>query len=142
MEKGSRAAGKSGSSTPARAGPILIADLPTAWDEAHETFTSLQKCVYERKDLGLSRESDEMMVCDCVFDKRESIRGVVLARVSRGLRELCMLGAGTVAPGGSRNVMMRGGEGTPRRGAPRKKARIAPIEGEELGALTYRRLAR
>jgi len=70
--------GKSSSSTPARAGPILIDDLPTAWDEAHETFTSLEKCVYERKDLGLSRESDEMMVCDCVFDKRECARCVVV----------------------------------------------------------------
>jgi hypothetical protein len=53
-------------------GPILIDDLPTAWDEAHETFVTLEKCVYERKDMGLSRESDEMMVCDCSYDKRES----------------------------------------------------------------------
>jgi hypothetical protein len=52
-------------------GPILIPDLPIAWDEAHETFETLEKCVYERKDLGLSRESDEMMVCDCSFNKRE-----------------------------------------------------------------------
>ena len=52
-------------------GPILIDDLPTAWDEAHETFVTLEKCVYERKDMGLSKESDEMMVCDCSFDKRE-----------------------------------------------------------------------
>lgn len=54
-------------------GPILIDDLPTAWDEAHETFETLEKCVYERKDLGASREADEMMVCDCTFDRRESI---------------------------------------------------------------------
>ena len=54
--------------------PILIDDLPTAWDDAHETFDVLEQCVYERKDLGLSREQDEMMVCDCVYDKRESQR--------------------------------------------------------------------
>lgn len=52
--------------------PILIDNLPLAWEAAHETFETLEKCVYERKDLGLSKESDEMMVCDCVYDKRES----------------------------------------------------------------------
>ncbi|WWD19848.1 hypothetical protein CI109_104315 [Kwoniella shandongensis] len=51
------------------AGPTLIDDLPTAWDEAHETFETLEKCVYERKDMGLSKENDEMMVCDCVWDR-------------------------------------------------------------------------
>ncbi len=51
--------------------PVLISHLPTAWEEAHEGFDELEKCVYERKDLGLSREQDEMMVCDCVFDRRE-----------------------------------------------------------------------
>ena len=51
--------------------PILIDHLPTAWDEAHETFEGMEKCVYERKNLGLSREQDEMMVCDCVYDKRK-----------------------------------------------------------------------
>lgn len=51
--------------------PRLCLDLPTAWDEAHETFEVLERCVYERKELGLSREQDDMMVCDCVFDKRE-----------------------------------------------------------------------
>lgn len=49
----------------------LIDDLPVAWDEAHETFVALERCVYETKKLGLSREQDEMMVCDCVYDKRE-----------------------------------------------------------------------
>lgn len=49
-------------------GPPLIADLPLAWEPALETFESLDRCVYERKDLGLSREQDEMMVCDCSFD--------------------------------------------------------------------------
>lgn len=53
--------------------PLLIDDLPTAWDEAHQSFVALDKCVYETKGLGLSREQDEMMVCDCVYDKRESI---------------------------------------------------------------------
>lgn len=62
-------------------GPILIDDLPTAWDEAHETFVTLEKCVYERKDMGLSRESDEMMVCDCSFDKRESSRRFVVVHL-------------------------------------------------------------
>ena len=52
--------------------PILIDDLPTAWDEAHRSFVALDKCVYDTKGLGLSREQDEMMVCDCVYDKRES----------------------------------------------------------------------
>ena len=51
--------------------PILIDDLPTAWDDAHRSFVALDKCVYETKGLGLSREQDEMMVCDCVYDKRE-----------------------------------------------------------------------
>ncbi|WVW86390.1 hypothetical protein I302_108436 [Kwoniella bestiolae CBS 10118] len=51
--------------------PQLIDDLPIAWDEAHETFTSLDKCHYESKGLGLSREQDEMMVCDCVYDKHD-----------------------------------------------------------------------
>lgn len=50
--------------------PVLIDDLPAGWDEAHETFESLERCVYERKDMGLSKEQDEMMVCDCVYDKR------------------------------------------------------------------------
>lgn len=53
--------------------PQLIDDLPAAWDAAHETFDTLERCVYERKDLGQSHEQDEMMVCDCVFDKREII---------------------------------------------------------------------
>ncbi|KAL1410857.1 histone methyltransferase set2 [Vanrija albida] len=48
--------------------PHLIDDLPDAWDAAHATFEDLERCVYERKDLGLSREQDEMMVCDCVYD--------------------------------------------------------------------------
>lgn len=50
--------------------PVLIDDLPTAWDEAHETFEALEKCVYERKDIGLSKENDEMMVCECVYNRR------------------------------------------------------------------------
>ncbi|ORY31608.1 hypothetical protein BCR39DRAFT_86195 [Naematelia encephala] len=54
-----------------RRGPTLIDDLPIAWDEAHETFESLEKCVYEFKGLGLSREQDEMMVCDCVYDRHD-----------------------------------------------------------------------
>ena len=66
---GSASGSRAGSSQ--RAMPSLIPNLPTAWDEAHETFTTLEKCVYERKELGLSREQDDMMVCDCVFDKRE-----------------------------------------------------------------------
>ena len=53
--------------------PIIIDHLPTAWEEAHETFDALERCIYERKDLGLSNEQDEMMVCDCVYDKRESL---------------------------------------------------------------------
>ncbi|WRT70012.1 uncharacterized protein IL334_007005 [Kwoniella shivajii] len=52
-------------------GPLLIDDLPIAWDEAHETFDSLDKCHYESKNLGLSREQDEMMVCDCIYDKND-----------------------------------------------------------------------
>ena len=51
---------------------MMVDDLPVAWDEAHATFTALDKCVYETKGLGLSREQDDMMVCDCVYDKRES----------------------------------------------------------------------
>lgn len=52
--------------------PKLIDDLPLAWDAAHETFETLDRCVYETKRLGLSREQDEMMVCDCVWDKGQS----------------------------------------------------------------------
>ena len=79
----SRAGSASGTSTPrqAKSGgrvkkevvPIqrpLIDDLPLAWDEAHQTFDVLEACVYENKKMGLSREQDEMMVCDCVYDKR------------------------------------------------------------------------
>ncbi|WVQ75628.1 hypothetical protein IAR50_005257 [Cryptococcus sp. DSM 104548] len=51
--------------------PVLIDDLPSAWDEAHETFSTLEKCVYERKDIGLSKENNEMMVCDCVWSKHD-----------------------------------------------------------------------
>ena len=51
--------------------PQIIDHLPVAWEEAHETFDTLERCVYERKDLGLSREQDEMMICDCVYEKRE-----------------------------------------------------------------------
>lgn len=52
--------------------PKLIDDLPLAWDAAHETFETLERCVYETKRLGLSREQDEMMVCDCVWDRGQS----------------------------------------------------------------------
>lgn len=70
-------AGPSGSSrrkkesTPPRP-PMLIPDLPLAWDDALGSFDSLERCVYERKDLGLSREQDDMMVCDCTYDPGES----------------------------------------------------------------------
>ena len=43
-----------------------------------ETFETLEKCVYERKDLGLSREQDEMMICDCVYDRGKSCQGSLL----------------------------------------------------------------
>ena len=61
-------------SAPVSVKPALVEHLPLAWEDAHETFDELERCVYERKDLGLSREQDEMMVCDCVFDKRGSSR--------------------------------------------------------------------
>ncbi|BEJ11877.1 hypothetical protein CspHIS471_0203370 [Cutaneotrichosporon sp. HIS471] len=48
--------------------PALVPQLPLAWDEALASFDSLARCVYERKDLGLSREQDDMMVCDCSYD--------------------------------------------------------------------------
>ncbi|WWC91926.1 uncharacterized protein L201_006878 [Kwoniella dendrophila CBS 6074] len=51
--------------------PILIDDLPIAWKEANETFDNLDKCHYETKNLGLSREQDEMMICDCIYDKND-----------------------------------------------------------------------
>lgn len=51
--------------------PALVGDLPLAWDDALDTFEQLERCVYERKDMGLSREQDEMMVCDCVYDPGE-----------------------------------------------------------------------
>lgn len=71
--------GKDAEETPRRNGkakkekeifaPPLIADLPSAWDEAHESFAVLEKCVYESKRMGASKEQDEMMVCDCVYDR-------------------------------------------------------------------------
>lgn len=64
--------------------PLLIDELPTAWDEAHQSFVALEKCVYETKGLGLSREQDEMMVCDCMYDKRESRRRCVISDRVRG----------------------------------------------------------
>jgi hypothetical protein len=60
-------------------GPTLVPDLPLAWDDALAGFTTLDKCVYERKDMGLSREQDEMMVCDCVYDPGESSRSCAAA---------------------------------------------------------------
>ncbi|CAK9780083.1 hypothetical protein CC85DRAFT_283658 [Cutaneotrichosporon oleaginosum] len=51
--------------------PTLIPDLPLAWDDALASFDSLERCVYERKDLGLSREQDDMMVCDCTFNPND-----------------------------------------------------------------------
>lgn len=63
---------KSRKASPEEFKPVLIDDLPTAWDEAHETFEALEKCVYERKDIGLSKENDEMMVCECVYNRRKS----------------------------------------------------------------------
>lgn len=69
----SKASGSAGARVKKEAVPIqrpLIDDLPLAWDEAHETFDVLEACVYETKKMGLSREQDEMMVCDCVYDKR------------------------------------------------------------------------
>lgn len=65
-----RARGRSRAKTESPA-PTLVPDLPLAWDEALETFETLDRCVYERKDLGLSREQDEMMVCDCTYDPGE-----------------------------------------------------------------------
>ncbi|WVQ94922.1 hypothetical protein IAU59_002008 [Kwoniella sp. CBS 9459] len=62
---------KSAKPTPTPTGPQLIDDLPEAWDEAHETFEALEKCHYELKSLGLSKEQDEMMVCDCVWDRND-----------------------------------------------------------------------
>lgn len=77
--------GKDGLGTPRKNGPgrkgketvpfvpPLIAGLPNAWDEAHESFEVLERCVYESKKMGASREQDEMMVCDCLFDRSEFI---------------------------------------------------------------------
>ncbi|OXM77986.1 histone-lysine N-methyltransferase, H3 lysine-36 specific [Cryptococcus neoformans Bt63] len=62
---------KSRKASPEEFKPVLIDDLPTAWDEAHETFEALEKCVYERKDIGLSKENDEMMVCECVYNRHD-----------------------------------------------------------------------
>jgi histone-lysine N-methyltransferase SETD2 len=59
------------SSAGPKKGPALIPELPLAWDEALASFDSLERCVYERKDLGLSREQDDMMVCDCSYDPGE-----------------------------------------------------------------------
>lgn len=53
--------------------PVFIDDLPTATTEALETFESLERCLYEFKNLGMSMEQDEMMVCDCVYDRGEHI---------------------------------------------------------------------
>lgn len=71
---GKRRKDASSSAAAAKREPIvrpLIDNLPLAWDEAHETFRVLEQCVYETKKLGTSKEQDEMMVCDCVYDKRE-----------------------------------------------------------------------
>ncbi|WVN89997.1 histone-lysine N-methyltransferase, H3 lysine-36 specific [Cryptococcus depauperatus CBS 7841] len=68
---GPKRSSRSKKSSPQEDWPVLIDDLPTAWDEAHETFEVLERCVYERKDMGLSRENDEMMVCDCTYNKHD-----------------------------------------------------------------------
>lgn len=69
--------------------PMMVDDLPVAWDEAHATFTALDKCVYETKGLGLSREQDDMMVCDCVYEKRESCKAVHGWPPCRSVPKLC-----------------------------------------------------
>jgi histone-lysine N-methyltransferase SETD2 len=66
-----KATSGSGANTPTTIGPTLVPELPLAWDDALQSFEALDKCVYERKDMGLSREQDEMMVCDCVYDPGE-----------------------------------------------------------------------
>jgi histone-lysine N-methyltransferase SETD2 len=70
--KRSKKKGRGASSSTPPPAPVLIDNLPTAWDEAHDSFGTLERCVYEHKNLGLSREQDEMMVCDCIYDRGES----------------------------------------------------------------------
>ena len=79
--------------------PVLIDQLPDAWDAAHETFDALERCVYERKDMGLSNEQDEMMVCDCVFDRRESGDYLSRAQSRAGGMGVTHLVVGAVEPG-------------------------------------------
>lgn len=98
--------------------PMLIDDLPTAWDEAHQSFAALDKCVYETKGLGLSREQDDMMVCDCMYDKRE-------------WRQLCLEPFGVVTEEGSaRCARVRVGD-VPR---PNTTSFVSPWDAEIVGS--------
>jgi hypothetical protein len=58
--------------------PTLITDLPRADDAAKETYIDLERCLYESKVLGLSKQTEEMMVCDCVHEKGSSFVQVQL----------------------------------------------------------------
>lgn len=68
--------------------PTLITHLPNADAEARETYVDLERCLYEKKYLGLSNQQEEMMVCDCVHEKGESSCAGALARQREALWEL------------------------------------------------------
>ncbi|KAK4688692.1 [histone H3]-lysine36 N-trimethyltransferase, partial [Tremellales sp. Uapishka_1] len=69
-KKGSGSGSGSGSrsSTPP---PTLITHLPNAEQDAFQTFENIERCLYEKKMLGMSNEQDEMMVCDCLYDRHD-----------------------------------------------------------------------
>lgn len=58
--------------------PTLITNLPNADEAAKETYIDLERCLYESKALGLSKQTEEMMVCDCVHEKGECVSGTVI----------------------------------------------------------------
>ncbi|KAI0313481.1 hypothetical protein OF83DRAFT_1210951 [Amylostereum chailletii] len=54
--------------TPVRTGPQLIDHLPVATEDAMRTFTEIPANHYQYQTLGRSREAQEGMTCDCVYE--------------------------------------------------------------------------
>ncbi|TFY77026.1 hypothetical protein EWM64_g6986, partial [Hericium alpestre] len=68
---------KQGSTPPADAkpipkGPQLIGHLPRAEEDAMKTFVEITANRYQYQTLGRSREAQEGMTCDCVYEHGQS----------------------------------------------------------------------
>jgi histone-lysine N-methyltransferase SETD2 len=52
---------------PRLSGPQFIGHLPRAEDTAMKTFIELSDNIYQYKTLGLSRQTEEGLTCDCSY---------------------------------------------------------------------------